>query len=87
MHETSIMNDLMRRISDIARDEGARRVVRVRVELGALSNMSAQHFREHFVIAAKNTAASDAQLEVEMAETIDARHAQAVRLVEIEVEE
>ena len=36
------------RIEDLAHSAGARRVTRAKIWLGALSHLSAGHFREHF---------------------------------------
>ena len=38
MHEFSLITDLMRKIDVIAREQGARRVVGVKVRLGAVSS-------------------------------------------------
>jgi len=55
----------MRKIDVIAREQGARRVVGVKVRLGALSNISPAHFREHFEAAATGTIAEAARLDFE----------------------
>ena len=52
MHEFSLITDLMWKIDAIAREQGARRVVGVKVRLGAFSHISPAHFREHFEAAA-----------------------------------
>jgi hydrogenase nickel incorporation protein HypA/HybF len=53
MHEFSLINGLMRKINAIAQEQGARRVVAAKVTLGALSHISADHFRDHFTTATK----------------------------------
>jgi hydrogenase nickel incorporation protein HypA/HybF len=50
----------MRKIDAIAREQGARRVVGVKVRLGALSHISPAHRREHFEAAATGTIAEAA---------------------------
>ena len=65
MHEFSLINDLMWKIDAIAREQGARRVVGVKVRLGALSHISPDHFREHFEAAATGTIAEAARLDFE----------------------
>ena len=52
MHERALMTDLMREIEVVARADGATRVTRVSVRLGALSHFTEEHFREHFDDAA-----------------------------------
>lgn len=85
MHEMSLMKDLMKKIVDVATTNDAKRVVQVNVWLGALSHISADHFREHFVEAATGTIAQDA--EVSIHEDKDIRHprAQDILLTEIQV--
>lgn len=79
MHEASLMTNLMRRIDEIAKAKGARRVVGVSVWLGALSHMSVEHLAEHFEHAAIGTIAEGARLDVAVSE--DARHANAQDIV------
>lgn len=64
MHEMSLMADLMRKIERVLRESGGGRIVRVRVALGAQSHLSPEHFREHFEIAVRGTAAEGASLEI-----------------------
>ena len=63
MHEASLMQGLMRKILEIAQAEDAGCVVGVRVRLGALSHMSAEHFQEHFDVASAGTLAEGARIE------------------------
>ena len=86
MHEHAIMNDLLRRIDEVARSEGARRVTRLNVRLGALSHMTPEHFLEHFEDAARGTVAEGAQVNVEQGADIYARDALDVLLESIDVE-
>ncbi len=86
MHESSLMADLLRKIDAIAQNHGARRILAVKVNLGALSNMSPEHFREHFALAARNTPAEGARLEVEVVPGLTDPLAQQVVLESVEVE-
>lgn len=86
MHEMSLMSDLMRRIEAVARVNGGR-VARVKVALGALCNCSVDHFREHYVEAARGTLAEGAELEVTLGSNPADPHAQDVRLESVEVYE
>jgi hydrogenase nickel incorporation protein HypA/HybF len=80
------MNDLMRKIETIAREQNAPRIVSVKVTLGALSHISAQHFREHFVQAAAGTVAEGARLDIaELKDATDPR-AQDILLESVEME-
>lgn len=49
MHELSIMQSLHERVTEIARAHGARRVTRVALDLGALSNVVPELLREAFL--------------------------------------
>lgn len=64
MHERALMRDLLARIDEAARGEGATRVTAVRVRVGPLSHFTPAHFREHFVHAARGTVADGARLVV-----------------------
>ena len=86
MHEHALMTDLMRQVKEIAAQEGARRVVKVSVWLGALSHMSAHHFGEHFADAAAGSLAEGAELECFASEDIRDPRALDVVLKGIEVE-
>ena len=87
MHEFSLINDLMRKIESIARDQGAQRVVALKVKLGALSHISAEHFREHFEAAATGTIAERARLEIETLTDEYDSHAQDILLDSVEMED
>ncbi len=69
------MLSLMHRIDEVAKCEGARRIVSVSVWLGALSRMSAEHFAEHFDRAAMGTIAEGTPLDVIVSD--DPGHANA----------
>lgn len=86
MHEASLIRDLMGKVRALAEAEGANRVTTVRVWLGALSHMSADHFREHFAQASKGTIADGASLEIEESTGIDDPNAQELLLRSVEVE-
>lgn len=87
MHERSLMTDLMRKIDAIVREHRAGRVVGVRVQLGALSHMSADHFTEHFVEAARGTPAEGARLDIHVDDDTSDPHAQDILLKDVEIEE
>jgi len=86
VHEKALMDDLIRKLEAEARSEGARRVTRIRVKLGALSHFTEAHFREHFEHAARGTVAEGAVVEAELRTDPTEPNAQAVVLESIEVE-
>ena len=85
MHEASLIADLMRRIEETARTEGAKRVVGVSVWLGALSHMSEAHFAEHFERAAAGSVAEGARLDITASTDTGHADAQDLRLESVEV--
>lgn len=87
MHEMSLIHDLMRKIEMIASDQKATQVAGVKVRIGALAHISADHFREHFEEEAKGTIAEGARLEVEMLTDENDPQAQDIILESVEVED
>ncbi|MCB1325628.1 MAG: hydrogenase maturation nickel metallochaperone HypA [Spirochaetales bacterium] len=86
MHEMSLLADLFRKIEAIAMSEEARRITKVKLKLGALAHISADHLREHFEEAAKGTAAEGCQLEIETNADTGDPNAQDILLESVEVE-
>jgi len=86
MHEAGLMKALMRGIETVAREEKARRVVKISVWLGALSHMSPAHFNEHFEDSARGTLAEGAEVECHVSDDIHDPRAQDVVLEGVEVE-
>jgi len=87
MHEATFLRALLRRIDEIAATEHATRVTAVTVRLGALSQMSPEHFREHWVDAAAGSIAQDAVLTTEQSSDPTDPRALDVTLVSIDVED
>jgi hydrogenase nickel incorporation protein HypA/HybF len=86
VHEASLIADLLRQIAALMRQQGAGRVVGVTVKLGALSHISPEHFREHFVHGARGTIAEGARLTLELGHDLNDPRAQDVVLDCLEVE-
>ena len=86
MHERALMTDLMREIEAVARADGATRVTRVSVRLGALSHFTQEHFREHFVDASRGTLAEGAAVDAVLADDLDDPRATGVVLESLEVD-
>lgn len=85
MHEKSVMDSLMKKILELASEQKANKVVKVRVKLGALSHMSKEHFKEHFAIASKGTIAQNAEIEMEESQDIQDPNARSITLESIDV--
>jgi hydrogenase nickel incorporation protein HypA/HybF len=87
MHELGLARDMLGRIDAMACEQGARRVVRVKVTLGALCGVSPDHLRQHFAEAARGTFAEGARLEAVLGTDVAAPDADCLRLESIDVEE
>ena len=81
------MADLIRKINEVACQSGTDgRVVGVKVRLGALSHISADHLREHFEQAVRGSVADGAQLEISVSDDLTDPHAQDIMLESVELE-
>ncbi len=85
MHETGMICDLVHRLELAARDAGAETVARADIWLGALSQMSAEHFREHFDAEARGTVAEGAALAFEVSDDVGDPRAMSVVLQSVEL--
>ena len=86
MHERALIADVMRKVESVAAREGAGRVVRLEVRLGALSHFTPAHFREHFADVSRGTIAEGAEVDAIVDHDVAAEHAQDVILESVEVE-
>jgi hydrogenase nickel incorporation protein HypA/HybF len=89
MHERALMRSVLARVEAVAAAEGAARVTRVSVRLGALSHFTPGHFRDHFEDAAQGTVAEGAAVDaVACADPYDPLAADVViESVEVELPE
>jgi len=87
MHEQSLMIDLMRKIESVAKENDAKKVASLKIRLGALSHISPEHFKEHFLQASKGTLAESARLDVVVQGDLDDPNAQEIMLESLELEE
>ena len=76
----------MNKLESISKTYHGKKLLSVKVKLGALSHISADHFREHFIHAVRGTAAEGAQLEVETSQDEKDPHAQEIILDSVEME-
>ena len=86
MHESGIVRDLVRRVEQARQEAGATRIAAISVWLGALTQFSDHHFREHFEEDAQGTAAETARLHLELSDDPLHPDAQRVILRSIELE-
>lgn len=86
MHEFSLMADLFRKIQEISNRNGNRKIVTVRVRLGALSHITPQHFEEHFIEFSKGTPADGATIEIIQLEDRNDPDAQSILLESVDLD-
>jgi len=86
LHEFSLINDLIRKITVLADQQSTTKVLGVKVKLGAFAHISPVHFREHFEEAAVGTVAEGARLKIETNDDETDPHAQDILLDSVEVE-
>jgi hydrogenase nickel incorporation protein HypA/HybF len=87
MHEFSLIKDIINKITTIAREQHASKVLSVTVKLGVLSHISPDHFREHFNHATRGTVAEEARLNLNIVNDMNDPRSQEVLLENIEVVE
>jgi hydrogenase nickel incorporation protein HypA/HybF len=80
------MQQLVRRVVEVAEEQNADAVTAIRVRLGALSHFTPEHFREHFVDAARGTPAEGAAVDAVLSADPTAAHADGVVLENVELE-
>jgi len=86
MHEEAVLHDLLRKVDEVARANGAPRILRVKLWVGALSHFSATSLRERWTLAVPGTVVEGAQLELEVSEDRSDPRAQGVVLVSLDAE-
>ena len=85
MHELTLLKGLLSKIEAIAEKNNSDRILGVTVKLGALSNISPDHFREHFDQAVVGTIAEGAKLTVRALTDMSDPQAQEIILESVEV--
>lgn len=84
MHEHSLLNALLRQIQQLSFEQLPLKPERITVQLGALSHISAEHFREHFEQAIAGGPFAALQLDIETSHDIHADNAQDIVLKSID---
>ena len=64
MHETHLIEPIIKGITEHAQKEGAKTVSRVRLKIGQLLGVKEDSFKETFSVLAKDTILKDAELEI-----------------------
>ncbi len=64
MHETHLIEPIIKGISEHAKKEGAKSVTKVRLKVGELTGVKESSFKETFTVLSKGTILEDADLEL-----------------------
>lgn len=64
MHETHLIEPIIKGISEHARKEGARAVSMVRLKIGEFTGVTGSSFRQTFFVLAQGTPLENAELEL-----------------------
>jgi hydrogenase nickel incorporation protein HypA/HybF len=83
MHESKLVTDIISAIESAASANDVDQVEIVRIEIGALSHVTADGFSGHFILASQGTVADGARLDITKSGNVDAADALDVRLVSI----
>ncbi len=86
MHEEVLLRDLVQKVEEVTRAQGALRVTRVRLWVGALSHFSEGALRSRWPGAVQGTPAEASCLEVEVSEDPNDPRATGLLLVSLDVE-
>ncbi|MBI4387736.1 MAG: hydrogenase maturation nickel metallochaperone HypA [Candidatus Omnitrophica bacterium] len=87
MHEFSLIGNLVKKLNLIESEQRGRKIVGIKVLLGALSHISQEHFREHFEHAKKGMPFENASLEVEVSTDEKDPHASDIILKSVDLED
>ena len=87
MHEEALLKALRRELTELARAEGADRISRVALRIGALSHVTEAALRARWSETVRGTPAESARLEVALSEDLGDPRAASIVLVSVDVSE
>ncbi len=64
MHETHLIQPIVKGIDEHAKKEGAKRVSKIQLKIGEFTGIKEESFRQTFAVLAKGTLLENAKLEV-----------------------
>jgi len=86
MHEEAMVRDVIRKAEEVARREGAGRVTRVRLWVGALSHLDGPELKARWAYAVRGTALDGAEVVVESSRERGDPNAELVMLRSLDVD-
>jgi hydrogenase nickel incorporation protein HypA/HybF len=85
MHEERMLQDIRRKVEEVARDNGATHVRRVALWVGALAHLTEDQARARWSEMTRGTVAQDSALDIEQSKNLDDPRAQSIVLTSIEI--
>ncbi len=64
MHETHLINPIIKGVNEHAQKEGAKSVTKIRLKIGHLTGIKEESFKETFAVLAKGTLLENAEVEL-----------------------
>ncbi|HTT45348.1 MAG TPA: hydrogenase maturation nickel metallochaperone HypA [Thermoplasmata archaeon] len=86
MHEEAMVRDVIRKAEEVARREGAGRVTRVRLWVGARSHLDGPELKARWAYAVRGTALDGAEVVVESSRERGDPNAELVMLRSLDVD-
>jgi len=86
MHEEAMLHDVVRKATEVARREGASRVTRIRLWVGARSHLGGPELKDRWAHAVTGTALSGAEVEIETSSDRSDPNAENVILRSLDVD-
>lgn len=86
MHEEAMLKDVVRKAEEVSRAEGAARVTRVRIWVGARSHLGGPELEDRWANAVRGTSLAGSRVEVELSEDGNDPNAQRVVLRSLDVD-
>lgn len=86
MHEEALLRDLIRKAGEVAQEQKAHRVTRVRLWVGALAHLSEAQLQERWTWAVAGTPMEASTLEVEVSDDPSDPRATGIVLVSLDTE-
>jgi hydrogenase nickel incorporation protein HypA/HybF len=86
MHEEAMLTDLVHKAEEVARREGAKRVTRVRLWVGARSHLAGPELKDHWAYAVSGTVLAGARVEIETSSDPNDPNAETVMLRSLDVD-
>ena len=86
MHESGMIRGLLQKMQSVLCEHGGQKIQSATVWLGALSQISAEHFREHFESETVGTVAEGCKLHIEVSDDLFHPNTQNILLKSVDID-